>query len=193
MKNVADVPILSFETPREWEAWLEEHHSDAPGIWLKMAKKETGMPSVTYAEALESALCYGWIDGQKASFDGGYWLQRFTPRRPKSIWSRINRDRATALIADGRMRPAGLRQVDLAKSDGRWESAYESQRTITVPDDFARALAEEPKARDFFDTLNSANRYAILFRIHTAKKPETRAARIKTCITMLANGEKFHP
>lgn len=193
MKNPDDLPIIAFATQRDWEAWLEEHHADAPGIWLKIAKKETGVSSVTYAEAVESALCYGWIDGQKAAFDDRYWLQRFTPRRPKSIWSRVNRDKATALIAEGRMQPAGLRHVDLAKGDGRWEAAYQSQRTITVPDDFATALAGNPQAREFFDTLDSANRYAILWRIQTAKKPETRAARIETFIEMLSKGEKIHP
>lgn len=193
MKNPDDLPIITFETQRDWEAWLEERHADAPGLWLKIAKKETGVSSVTYAEAVESALCYGWIDGQKAPFDDRYWLQRFTPRRPKSIWSRVNRDKATALIAAGRMHPAGLRHVELARGDGRWEAAYQSQRTMTISDDFAHALAGNPQAREFFDTLDSANRYAILWRIQTAKKPETRAARIATFIAMLSNGEKIHP
>ena len=193
MKTSDDLPIIAFETWHAWEAWLAERHADSPGIWLKIAKKETGVPSVTYAEAVESALCYGWIDGQKAAFDGGYWLQRFTPRRPKSIWSRVNRDKAMVLIAEGRMQPAGLRHVNLAKGDGRWEAAYASQRTITVPDDFAHALAGNPQAKEFFDTLDSSNRYAILFRIQTAKKPETRAARIEKFVAMLANGEKIHP
>jgi uncharacterized protein YdeI (YjbR/CyaY-like superfamily) len=193
MKSADDLPVMAFETQRDWEAWLEEHHADTPGIWLKIAKKETAASSVTYAEALEGALCYGWIDGQKAAFDTGYWLQRFTPRRAKSIWSRVNRDKATALIAAGRMRAAGLQQVERAQNDGRWESAYQSQRTSTIPDDFARALAEKPQAQEFFATLDSANRYAILFRIHAAKKPETRAARIATFIDMLANHEKIHP
>ncbi len=193
MKSADDLPIIAFATQHAWEAWLEEGHVDSPGIWLKIAKKEMGVPSVTYAEAVESALCYGWIDGQKASFDGGYWLQRFTPRRPKSIWSRVNRDKATALIAEGRMQPAGLRHVNLAKDDGRWEAAYASQRTITIPDDFARALTGNPQAKEFFDALDSANRYAILWRIQTAKKPETRAARINTFVVMLSKGEKIHP
>jgi len=193
MKSADDLPTIAFETQHDWEAWLEEHHADSSGLWLKIAKKETGIPSVTYAEAVESALCYGWIDGQKASFDGGYWLQRFTPRRPKSIWSRVNRDKATTLIAEGRMQAAGLRYVDFAKGDGRWELAYQSQRTMTVPDDFTFALAGNPKAREFFDTLDSSNRYAILWRIQTAKKPETRAARIETFLAMLSNGEKIHP
>jgi len=193
MKKPDESPILSFASPHEWEVWLEDHHADTAGIWLKIAKKERGIPSVTYAEALESALCYGWIDSHKTAFDADYWLQKFTPRRPKSIWSRVNRDKATALIATGRMRPAGLVQVERAKGDGRWDAAYESQSAITVPDDFAVALDGNPSAREFFGTLNSANRYAMLWRIQTAKKPETRAARIATFIAMLANREKIHP
>jgi len=193
MKNTDDLPIIPFETQHAWEAWLEERHADAPGIWLKIAKKETGVPSVTYAEAVESALCYGWIDGQKAAFDDRYWLQRFTPRRPKSIWSRVNRDKAMALIAEGRMQPAGLRHVDLAKGDGRWEAAYAPQRTITVPDDFAHALDENPKAKEFFEMLDSRNRYAILFQIETAKRSETRASRIAKFTEMLSIGEKLYP
>jgi uncharacterized protein YdeI (YjbR/CyaY-like superfamily) len=193
MKTTDDLPVMAFETQRDWETWLDEHHADTPGIWLKIAKKETAAPSVTYAEALEIALCYGWIDGQKAAFDSGYWLQRFTPRRAKSIWSQVNREKATALIAAGRMRPAGLEQVERAQRDGRWDAAYQSQRTSTIPDDFATALANNPQAREFFDTMDSANRYAILFRIHAAKKPETRAARIATFIEMLSKHEKIHP
>jgi uncharacterized protein YdeI (YjbR/CyaY-like superfamily) len=193
MKRTDDVPVIAFETKDAWNAWLDEHHAETPEVWLKIAKKESRIPSVTYAEALECALCYGWIDGQKAAADDGYWLQRFTPRRSKSIWSRVNRDKATALIAAGRMQPAGLRQVELAKSDGRWEAAYQSQRTITVPDDFQRALDVNPQAKEFFSTLDSANRYAILWRIQTAKKSETRAVRIENLVAMLSRGEKIHP
>lgn len=193
MKNADDVPVMAFETQDDWSAWLGEHYAEPSGLWLKIAKKEAGIPSVTYAEALEIALCYGWIDGQKRAFDDRYWLQRFTPRRPKSIWSRVNRDKATALIDEGKMQSAGLRQVELAQGDGRWDAAYQSQRTITVPDDLAHALAGNPTAKTFFDTLDSANRYAILWRIETAKKPETRAARITTFIEMLSKGEKIHP
>lgn len=192
MKNVEELPIMTFETQRDWEAWLGEHHADAPGVWLKIAKKDAGIPSVTYAEALDGALCYGWIDGQKAAFDATYWLQRFTPRRPKSIWSRVNCEKATALIASGRMQPAGLRQVELAKGDGRWESAYEPQSARTIPDDLQRALDANQEAKAFFGTLDSANRYAVLFRIQTAKKPETRAARIEKFVAMLAKKEKLH-
>ena len=166
---------------------------DSKGIWLKIAKKEVGIPSVNYSEALDSALCYGWIDGQKGSFDDKYWLQKFTPRRAKSGWSKVNCDKATELIAKGRMQPAGLRQVELAQADGRWESAYHSQSKITVPEDFQDELDKNPQAKEFFSTLNSANRYAILYRLQTAKKPETRSARIQKFIEMLTRNEKLHP
>ena len=193
MKKAETLPIISFETQQDWERWLTEHHTDTDGLWLKIAKKEAGISSVNYAEALESAICYGWIDGQKASFDDKYWLQKFTQRRAKSIWSKVNCTKALALIAEGRMQPAGIRQVELAQADGRWESAYESQSKITIPDDFQKELDNNPKAQEFFTTLNSVNRYAILFRIQTAKKPETRSARISTFIEMLSNNQKLHP
>lgn len=202
MKDTADsdqphqrdtLPILAFATEREWEAWLEAHHADTPGLWLKLAKKGAGVPSISYAEALEGALCFGWIDGQKAALDEGHWLQKFTPRRAKSVWSRVNRAKAEALIAAGRMRPAGLRQVEAARADGRWEAAYDSARTITIPPDFQRELDAHPVARTFFETLDSANRYAILWRIQTAKQPATRAARIAKFVAMLARQEKLHP
>ena len=193
MNNTNGLSIMAFETQQDWERWLTEHHTDTEGIWLKIAKKETGIPSVNYSEALDSALCYGWIDGQKASFDDQYWLQKFTPRRPKSIWSKVNCDKATALIAEGRMKPEGIRQVELAKADGRWESAYESQSKINVPADFQSELDKNQKAKDFFSTLNSINRYAILFRIHSAKKPATRSARINKFIEMLSNNQKIYP
>ena len=193
MKNTENLPIMSFETQQDWEAWLKEHHADPKGLWLKIAKKDTGIPSVSYAEALESALCYGWIDGQKASFDDTFWLQKFTPRGPKSMWSQVNCDKVTALMASGRMQPAGIRQVELARADGRWEAAYEPQSKITIPEDFQRELDNNQEAKEFFSTLNSVNRYAILFRIQTAKKPETRSARIQKFIEMLAKNEKIHP
>ena len=193
MNNTNGLSIMSFETQQDWERWLTEHHTDTVGIWLKIAKKETGIPSVNYSEALDSALCYGWIDGQKASFDDQYWLQKFTPRRPKSIWSKVNCDKATALIAEGRMQPEGIRQVELAKADGRWESAYESQSKITIPADFQSELDKNPKAKDFFSKLDSANRYAFLFRIHAAKKPETRSAKIQKFVEMLNQQQKLHP
>ena len=192
--NVADaLPTLSFETQHEWETWLDHHHADSPGLWLKIAKKGAGTRSVSYAEALESALCYGWIDGQKAALDEQHWLQKFTPRRPKSGWSKVNRKNAEALLAAGRMRLAGLRQIELAKADGRWETAYDAQSTITVPPDFQRELDEHPEAKAFFASLDSANRYAVLYRIQTAKKSATRAARIQTFIEMLLQHQKIHP
>ena len=192
MKNSDTVPIMSFETQQDWEVWLEENHAESKGIWLKIAKKEAPAPTISYAEALDSAICYGWIDGQKAAFDDSYWLQKFTPRTAKSIWSKVNCGKAEALIAVGRMQPAGLRQVELAKADGRWERAYESQSKITIPDDFQRELDKNPKAKDFFSTLDSANRYAFLFRIHAAKKPETRSAKIQKFIEMLNQQQKLH-
>jgi len=193
MKKADTLPIISFATQQDWEAWLKEHHTASTGMWLKIAKKDTGIPSLSYAEAVESALCYGWIDGQKASCDEQYWLQKFTPRGPKSLWSKVNCDKATALLASGRMQPAGIRQVELAKADGRWEAAYASQSKISIPDDFQRELENNQQAQEFFMTLNSANRYAILFRIHTAKKSETRSARIKKIIEMLSNQQKLYP
>lgn len=192
MKNTDTLPILAFETQQSWEAWLKENHADSKGVWLKLAKKVAHTSSVSYAEALESALCYGWIDGQKAAFDGKYWLQKFTPRTAKSIWSKTNCVKAEALIAEGRMQPEGLRQVELAKADGRWERAYESQSKITIPDDFQSALNNNPQAQDFFNTLDSANRYAFLFRIQAVKKPETRAAKIQKFIEMLNQQQKLH-
>jgi uncharacterized protein YdeI (YjbR/CyaY-like superfamily) len=193
MKEANNLPIISFVTQQDWEAWLKEHHAHTRGLWLKLAKKETGIPSVSYAEALESALCYGWIDGQKASCDEHYWLQKFTPRGPKSLWSQVNCNKATALLASGRMQPAGRRQVELAKADGRWEAAYQSQSKITIPEDFQRELDTNQQAQEFFQALNSVNRYAILHRIQTAKKPETRVARIKKFIDMLTNQQKLYP
>jgi uncharacterized protein YdeI (YjbR/CyaY-like superfamily) len=189
----ADLPILRFASREEWRAWLAAQHATSAGVWLKLAKAGTGIASVTYAEALEVALCHGWIDGQKGGFDDEFWLQRFTPRKPRSRWSRINRDKATALIERGEMEPAGLREVDAAKADGRWDGAYEGQRTATVPDDLQRALDANPAAAAFFSTLDGANRYAILYRVQDAKKPETRARRIDKYVAMLAAGEKLHP
>jgi uncharacterized protein YdeI (YjbR/CyaY-like superfamily) len=178
---------------KAWETWLATNHAESSGVWLVLAKKGSGLSTPTYQEALEVALCFGWIDGQKSPRDERVWVQRFTPRRPKSIWSRINVEKAEALIAAGKMRPAGLAAIEKAKEDGRWAQAYAGQKTATVPDDLKRALEENGEARAFFATLNSANRYAILFRIETAKKPETRARRIEQFVVMLAAGEKLHP
>src|SRR6266851_8053599 len=193
MKNASDLSVMSFATWQDWEAWLNEHHADTKGVWLKIAKKGTGISSVSYAEALDSALCYGWIDGQKASFDEQYWLQKFTPRGPKSMWSKINCDKVAALMAEGRMQPAGVRQVELAKADGRWDLAYDSQSKITIPEDFQSELDKNQEAQAFFKTLNSVNRYAILRRIQIAKNPETRSARIQKFIEMLSNHQKLYP
>ncbi|MGZ3581584.1 MAG: YdeI/OmpD-associated family protein [Ktedonobacterales bacterium] len=187
------LPSLLFETQRDWEVWLDAHHADAPGVWLQIAKKAAGKPSVSYAEALDSALCYGWIDGQKASMDDAHWLQKFTPRRSKSAWSRVNCEKATALIAAGRMRPAGQQQVESAKADGRWEAAYDSQSAIAVPADLQQELDAHPDAKAFFGTLDSRNRYAILYRIQTAKKAETRAARIQKFVEMLSQRQTIYP
>jgi uncharacterized protein YdeI (YjbR/CyaY-like superfamily) len=187
------LPVVSFESTDAWDAWLTAHHADSPGLWLKIAKKGSAGRSISYSDALDVALCHGWIDGQKGRLDDEYWLQRFTPRKSGSKWSKINTERAAALIASGRMRPAGLGEVERAQADGRWEQAYESQSRVTVPEDLARALAANERARAFFATLDSANRYAILYRIGTAKKPETRARRIDTFVTMLSEHKKIHP
>jgi uncharacterized protein YdeI (YjbR/CyaY-like superfamily) len=187
------LPVLCFESTDAWDAWLAAHHAGSPGLWLKIAKKGAAGRTISYSDALDVALCHGWIDGQKGRHDDEYWLQRFTPRKPGSKWSKINTERVAALTASGRMRPAGLREVERAQADGRWEQAYESQSRVTVPEDLARALAANERARAFFATLDSANRYAILYRIGTAKKPETRAKRIDTFVTMLSEHKKIHP
>lgn len=185
-------PILFFESESAWEQWLEANHAASQGVWLKIAKKDSGHASVTYAEALNVALCFGWIDGQKNKFDERFWLQKFTPRRARSPWSRINREKAADLIAQGRMREAGLREIERAKDDGRWDAAYESQSRITVPEDFQALLAANPAAQAFFDQLDSANRFAILYRIASAKKEETRQKRMEQFLAMLLAGEKIH-
>ena len=182
----------AFATAADWETWLEEEHDQADGVWLKIAKKSSGIESVTHAEALEVALCFGWIDGQRKSFDADWFLQRFTPRRRGSKWSRINREKVEALIAAGRVRPAGLREYEAAKADGRLDNAYEPQSTISVPPDLQKAFDENPEAARFFETLDSQNRYAVLYRIHDAKRPETRARRIAQYVEMLAEGRKLH-
>lgn len=193
MARKQDLPVLSFASRQAWEAWLDEHHESSDGIWLKFAKKASGIETVSHAQALEEALRHGWIDGQAAKFDDDHWLQRFTPRRPASRWSRINRDKATQLIERGAMTPAGMRQVELAKEDGRWDSAYESQSTAAVPDDLQRELDRHPRARELFTALDSRNRYAILYRVQEAKRPETRARRISRYVAMLDGGETIYP
>lgn len=185
--------VVAFESSESWAAWLAEQHGESDGAWMKIAKKGTGVPTVTHAEALDVALCYGWIDGQRKALDDTYFLQLFTPRRPQSKWSKINREKVEALIAQGRMQPPGLREIERAKADGRWDAAYEAQSRITVPEDLQRAFDENPAAAAFFKTLNSQNRYSVLYRISDAKRPETRARRIEKFVQMLARGEKIHP
>jgi uncharacterized protein YdeI (YjbR/CyaY-like superfamily) len=188
-----ELPEIRFADRDDWAGWLEEHHSSAPGVWLRIAKKEAGRSSVSYQEALEAALCYGWIDGQKRALDAGSWLQKFTRRGPRSVWSKINRDRAEALIEIGQMRPAGAVEVERAKADGRWAAAYDSPSTAAVPDDLQAELDERPEAKAFFETLNSANRYAIIWRLQTAKRAETRTKRLRQFVEMLERREKLHP
>lgn len=187
-----DLPVLSFAGPGELESWLEDN-GDAAGAWLKIAKKGAPEPSVTYPEALEVALCFGWIDGQRRGLDETHFLQRFTPRRPRGRWSKINREKAEALIAAGSMRPAGEAEVEAARADGRWEAAYEGQRTAAVPDDLQHALDASPAAAEFFAGLSSQNRYAILYRLDEAKKPETRERRLRKFVAMLERDETIHP
>jgi uncharacterized protein YdeI (YjbR/CyaY-like superfamily) len=187
------LPVIAFASPPEWEAWLEANHATSKGLWLKIAKKEAGVESVTYDQALEAALCYGWIDGQKGAFDDRFWLQRFTPRGPRSKWSRINRDKASELLRRGKMQPAGMAEVERAQRDGRWEGAYESQSSSTVPEDLRVALDEHPEAKAFFATLDRTNRFAILYRLGDAKRPETRARRLAQFVAMLEEGRKLYP
>jgi len=190
---MSDEPVLVFEDAAAWDAWLAGNHESSGGVQLKIAKKGTGIASVAYPEVLDVAISYGWIDGVRKSLDETHFLQRFVPRRPRSRWSKINREKAESLIATGRMKPAGLREVELAKGDGRWDAAYEGQRAATVPGDLQAALDANPAAREFFTTLNSQNRYAVLYRVQEAKRPETRARRIAKFVDMLARGEKLHP
>ncbi|MBP6748085.1 MAG: YdeI/OmpD-associated family protein [Xanthomonadaceae bacterium] len=185
------LPVIAFADEAAWESWLLAH-PDAPGLWLKIAKKTSGIASVDYAGALDVALCHGWIDGQKRGFDADYFLQRFTPRRSKSMWSKINIGHVERLIADGRMRAGGQREIDAANADGRWAAAYDGASRMEVPDALAAGLARNPKAAAFFETLNKTNRYAVCWRVQTAKTDATRASRVETLVAMLARGEKFH-
>ena len=181
-----------FASKEKWADWLSRLHAKSAGVWLKLAKKDSGISSVTYEEALDVALCYGWIDGQKKGLDDQYWLQKFTPRGPKSIWSKINTEKAERLIKSGEMKPAGLKAIEAAKGDGRWDAAYASQKNISIPQDFQEALDENKKAKAFFAALKSSERYSFLFRILNAKKPETRAKHIQKFVEMLERGEKVH-
>ncbi len=190
---------VAFPTAAAWRAWLAGHHASASGLWLKIAKKAAAddtppsQGTLSYAEALDEALCFGWIDAQTRGLDDGYWLKRFTPRKRGSRWSKINTQKAEALIAAGRMQPAGLAEVESARADGRWAAAYAGPRSITVPDDLAAALAANPAAAEFFATLNSINRYAILYRVGAVKRPETRARKIAQYVGMLAEHKTLHP
>lgn len=187
-----DLPVIAFSSREEFVQWLDAEHDKVPGIWMKIAKKASGIPTIGFDEAIEVALCYGWIDGQRDKLDGDYYLQRFTPRRPKSNWSNINRQRVARLSEAGEMRPAGLAQVESAKADGRWQAAYDGQRSAQVPEDLLEALEANPAAAAFFATLDSRNRYAIIYRIGDARKPETRAARIVKYVAMLTENKKIY-
>ncbi|MDQ6690245.1 MAG: YdeI/OmpD-associated family protein [Gemmatimonadota bacterium] len=186
------MPIKAFKHAEAWERWLEKNATTSDGIWMRIAKKASGKKSVTYPEALEIALCYGWIDALKRPESETTWLQRFLPRRPKSIWSRINREKAVGLIDSGKMKPPGLAEIERARQDGRWEAAYDSPKDATIHPDLQKAFDAHPRASAFFKTVNAANRYAILWRTQTAKKPETRERLIRTFIEMLEKGETLH-
>jgi uncharacterized protein YdeI (YjbR/CyaY-like superfamily) len=192
MEVFKDLPVMHFESADEFAEWLDKNHAQPAGAWLKLAKKNTGVKSVTHAEALDVALCYGWIDGQVQKYDEQYYLQKFTPRRAKSIWSKKNTQKAEALIAAGKMKPAGLAAINQAKADGRWDAAYHSSSTFAMPEDFVKALKANPKASQFFDSLSAGNRYAIYFQIQTASD-KARPAKIEKLINMLEQNKKIHP
>jgi uncharacterized protein YdeI (YjbR/CyaY-like superfamily) len=192
-KPLRDLPVHAFKSQQAFDSWLTSQGADCRGLWLKVAKKSSGIASISRDEAVDAALCHGWIDGQLDRFDAAHWLIRFTPRQSSSKWSEKNRARASELVALGRMRPAGLSEIERARKDGRWDAAYAAQSTAQVPDDLRLALSKSKKAKAFFETLDSRNRFAILYRIHDAKKPETRAARIKKFVAMLMAGETIHP
>ena len=187
-----DLPVLLLKDQSVWHDWLKQNHGRDDGVWLKFAKKGSGETTVTYAEALDEALCFGWIDAIVNALDEKFYLQKFTPRRKRSVWSRINTEKAEKLIAEGRMQPSGMAQIEAAKADGRWEQAYESPSNMKVHEDFKAALDKNVKAKQFFEQLSQSNKYAIYWRVQTAKKPETRERRIKQLVAMLARGEKLH-
>ena len=186
-------PSLLFENKNAWSAWLDKHHKTSAGAWLQISKKISKIQTVSHPEALEVALCYGWIDGQRKKSSDEIWLQRFTPRGERSIWSKVNRANALALIEAGRMQAAGIAAIERAKKNGQWDSAYDAVAKATIPDDLAGELHKNHRAKAFFEQLNSQNRYAILFRLQTAKKPETRARRLEKFIAMLARNETIYP
>ncbi len=193
MPQKSGLDILAFKSPGAWENWLAKNHTKSKGLWLKIFKKDSGKPSITYSEALDGALCYGWIDGQKDRHDGEAWLQRFSPRRPKSVWSQVNTGHVMRLTQEGRMKPAGLREVEAAKKDGRWKKAYPAQSKATYPKDFLAEVKKNKKALAFLESLDRINRFAIIYRLHAAKKPETREKRLKQYVAMMAKGEKLYP
>jgi len=190
-RGAKDLAVKRFRSPAQWAAWLEKYHDSAPGVWLEFAKKGSGLTTVTYKEALEVALCYGWIDGQVAAADERVYRQRFTPRRPRSKWSQINRESVERLYREGKLAPAGVREMEAARQDGRWDAAYPSPSRMVPPEDLLAELAEYPEARRFFDQLDSQNRYAILYRLHDAKRPETRSRRLEQFVRMLREGRKL--
>jgi uncharacterized protein YdeI (YjbR/CyaY-like superfamily) len=192
MASKTELPILEFPHRAAWDEWLSANHNTSPGGWLKLSKKGAPTPTITHAEALEEALRYGWIDGQSRPGDDHFWFVRFTPRRPRSKWSQVNRQKATELIAQGRMHPAGLAQVRAAQADGRWDAAYPAQGRATVPPDFQEALDRHPAAKAFFETVTGSRRYAFLYRLHHVTKPEARAKRIASYIALLAEGKTLH-
>jgi uncharacterized protein YdeI (YjbR/CyaY-like superfamily) len=191
--TAVELEVLEFEDGAAFHKWLKRNHASSPGLWIKFAKKGSGLASITRSEAVDAALCWGWIDGQGKSIDATHWLNKFTPRRARSTWSKINRERAASLIERGEMQAPGLAEIERAKADGRWEAAYDSPSASKVPADFAKALAAKPKAKAAFEKLNAANRYAMLWRLQTAKRAETRAKRIEQFVAMLVRGEKIHP
>lgn len=191
METLADIPIIAFADTHAWKTWLDKNHEDPIGVWIKIAKKNSGVQSVTYAEALDEALCYGWIDGLKRSYDERYFLQKFTPRRKRSLWSKVNIGKVEALIAAGRMQSAGMTQIELAKADGRWDAAYESQANAIIPDDLTSALKQNPTAKAFFESLTKAERYSVLWRLMTATTPQIRSKRLVMMIERLSRQEKI--
>lgn len=190
MESLLGIPIIAFENKKDWSHWLEKNYTNQTGVWIKIAKKSSGIPTITHSEALDEALCYGWIDGQRRGLDDDYFLQKFTPRRKQSLWSKVNIGKVETLIASGRMQTSGLAEIDLAKADGRWAAAYDSQATATVPDDLVAALQQHQQAKDFFDTLTRAERYSVLHKLMTARTLEVRKARLTKILETLARSEK---
>ena len=190
METFADIPVVTFANSAAWRLWLNSNFADQTGVWIKIAKKDSDVASITHSEALDEALCYGWIDGMRRGYDQTYFLQKFTPRRKRSLWSKVNIGKVEALVADGRMHSAGQAEIELAKGDGRWEAAYESQANAVAPDDLLAALAQNQIAQEIYESLTKAEKYAVLWRLMTAKTPETRAKRLASMIASLADRKK---